>query len=280
MKNTFEKTYLTGEFAKLLEINKDTLLYYDKIDLFKPAGTFDNGYRYYTFEQFDQFVAIQSLRAVEVPIKELKTYFDAPNVQALQQLAMEQQEKVAMEIQKLQDIQFFLERTVALTKEMEEVSIGEVLVKQLPAEPVVYSDEKIDWSSLSMEELYEQTTPFLKKLGIKSTAAYGTVYTKGDFLNKKFEGVSYLFCRLDDPSARMKPAGHYVVIYHQGPYDEISQTETYNTLLAYLEQEQLALDGDIYEEYLLHSIAAKEEKDYITKISVKVKTREASYQPL
>ncbi|MNI96012.1 hypothetical protein D3C73_1543820 [compost metagenome] len=78
----------------------------------------------------------------------------------------------------------------------------------------------------------------------------------------------------------MKPAGHYAVIYHQGPYDEISQTETYNTLLAYLEQEQLALDGDIYEEYLLHSIAAKEEKDYITKISVKVKTREASYQPL
>ncbi|ADO55168.1 MerR family transcriptional regulator [Paenibacillus polymyxa] len=279
MKNTFEKTYLTGEFAKLLEINKDTLLYYDKIDLFKPAGTFDNGYRYYTFEQFDQFVAIQSLRAVEVPIKELKTYFDAPNVQALQQLAMEQQEKVAMEIQKLQDIQFFLERTVALTKEMEEVSFGEVLMKQLPAEPVVYSDEKIDWSSLSMEELYEQTTPFLKKHGIKSTAAYGTVYTKEDFLNKKFEGVSYL-CRLDDPSARMKPAGHYAVIYHQGPYDEISQTETYNTLLAYLEQEQLALDGDIYEEYLLHSIAAKEEKDYITKISVKVKTREASYQPL
>ncbi|KEO80130.1 MerR family transcriptional regulator [Paenibacillus polymyxa] len=280
MKNTFEKTYLTGEFAKLLEINKDTLLYYDKIDLFKPAGTFDNGYRYYTFEQFDQFVAIQSLRAVEVPIKELKTYFDAPNVQALQQLAMEQQEKVAMEIQKLQDIQFFLERTVALTKEMEEVSFGEVLMKQLPAEPVVYSDEKIDWSSLSMGELYEQTTPFLKKLGIKSTAAYGTMYTKGDFLNKKFEGVSYLFCRLDAPSARMKPAGHYAVIYHQGPYDEISQTETYNTLLAYLEQEKLALDGDIYEEYLLHSIAAKEEKDYITKISVKVKTREASYQPL
>ncbi|USK58103.1 MerR family transcriptional regulator [Peribacillus asahii] len=279
MKSTFEKTFSTGEFAKLLEVNKDTLLYYDKIDLFKPAGTFDNGYRYYTFDQFDQFVAIQSLRAVELPIKELKTYFDAPNIQTLQQLAMEQQGKVAREIQKLQDIQFFLERTIALTKEMEEVSFGKVLMKQLPAEPVVYSDEKIDWS-LSMEELYEQSTPFLKKLGVKSTAAYGIVYSKEDFLNKESGGVSYLFCRLDDPSARMKPAGHYAIIYHQGPYDEISQTETYNTLLAYLEQEQLALDGDIYEEYLLHSIAAKEEKDYITKISVKVKSREASYQPL
>lgn len=278
MKSTFKKTYSTGEFAKLLEINKDTLLYYDKIDLFKPAGTFDNGYRYYTFEQFDQFIAIQSLRAVELPIKEIKTYFDKPNVQALQQLAMEQQEKVAREIQKLHDIQFFLERTVALTKEIEEVSFGEVLIKQLSAEPVVYSDEKIDWS-LSMEELYEQSTTFLKRLGVKSTAAYGIMYSKEDFLNKEFGVISHLFCRLDYPSAKMRPAGHYAIIYHQG-YDEVSQTETYNTLLAYLEQEQLALDGDIYEEYLLHSIAAKEEKDFITKISVKVKPREASYQPL
>lgn len=279
MKNTFEKTFSTGEFAKLLEVNKDTLLYYDKIDLFKPAGTFDNGYRYYTFDQFDQFVAIQSLRAVELPIKELKTYFDAPNIQNFQQLAMEQQEKVAREIQKLQDIQFFLERSVTLTKEMEEASFGNVLMKQLPAEAVVYSDEKIDWS-LSIEELYEQSTPFLKKLGVRSTAAYGIVYSKEDFLNREYEGVCYLFCRLDYPSAKMRPSGHYAIIYHQGPYDEISQNEIYNTLLAYLEQEQLALDGDIYEEYLLHSIAAKEEKDYITKISVKVKSREASYQPL
>lgn len=104
------------------------------------------------------------------------------------------------------------------------------------------------------------------------------MYSKEDFLNKDSGEVSYLFCRLDDPSARIKPAGHYAIIYHQGTYDEIPQT--YHTLLAYLEREQLLLDGDIYEEYLLHSIAAKEEKDYITKISVKVKTREASYQPL
>ncbi|WP_337983522.1 MerR family transcriptional regulator [Lysinibacillus sp. C5.1] len=273
MKKTTEKTFSTGEFAKLLEINKDTLLYYDKIDLFKPAGTHNNGYRYYTFEQFEQFVAIQSLRAVELPIKELKTYFDAPNIQSLQQLAMEQYEKVALEIQKLEDIQFFLERTVALTKEMGEISFGEVLVKQLPAEPVVYSEEKIDWT-VSMEQLYEQSSQFLKRLGVKSTAAYGVVYPKEDFMKVRPAVKSYLFCRLNDSSAKMKPAGYYAIIYHQGTYEEIA--ETYDTLLNYLEKAQFKLDSDIYEEYFLHSIAAKEEKDYITKISVKVKSREVS----
>ena len=59
-----EKTFSTGEFAKLVEVNKDTLLYYDKINLFKPAGIHANGYRYYTFKQFDQFMAIHSLRDV------------------------------------------------------------------------------------------------------------------------------------------------------------------------------------------------------------------------
>lgn len=275
MKKTFGKTFSTGEFAKLLEINKDTLLYYDKIGLFKPAGTLDNGYRYYTFEQFDQFLAIQSLRTVNLSIKQLKTYFDEPNIQALQQLAIEQQEKVAREIQKLQDIQFFLERTVALTKEMKDVLLGKVMIKELLAEPVVY--EKIDLS-LSLEDLFEQSTSFLKKLGIRSTAAYGMVYAKEDFLNKEFGGGSYLFCRLNHPLAKMKPAGHYAIIYHQGSYEEISQS--YDTLLDYLKQEQWILDGDIYEEYLLHSIASKEEEDYLTKISVKVKKCDERKTPL
>lgn len=268
MKKTTEKTFSTGEFAKLLGVNKDTLFYYDKIDLFKPAGTYDNGYRYYTIEQFDQFMAIHSLRTIELPIKELKTYFDTPSAPALQQLAMEQQEKIAREIQKLQDIQFFLERTVALTKEMEEVSVGEVFLRQLPAESIVYNFEKIDWSA-SMEALYEHSKKFIKQLGVKSLAAYGVVHAKDDFWHEGSGESSRLFCRLDDPTAQIKPAGQYAIIYHQGPYDEIP--ETFRKLLTHLKKEQLELDGDIYEEYLLHSIAAKEEKDYITKISVKVK---------
>ncbi|UKS66080.1 MerR family transcriptional regulator [Rossellomorea marisflavi] len=268
MKKKNNKTFSTGEFAKLLEVNKDTLLYYDKIDLFKPAGIHDNGYRYYTFEQFDHFMAIQSLRTVELPIKKLKSYFDEPNASSLQQLAMEQQEKVAKEIQKLQDIQFFLDRTVALTKEMEQVSYGEVMIKQLPAELVVHSMEKIDWSD-SMEALYEYSMQFIKQLGVKGLAANGVVYEKDAFLHKGSEHVTRLFCRLDGPSAQTKPAGLYAIIYQKVGYEEIP--EVLHQLLTYLQEEGWALDGDLYEEYLLHSLSAKEEKDYTTKISVKVK---------
>ncbi len=56
------RTFTTGKFAKRFEVKKDTLLYYDKIGLFKPAGKSENGYRYYTIPQFDIFWVIQSLR--------------------------------------------------------------------------------------------------------------------------------------------------------------------------------------------------------------------------
>ncbi len=268
MKDYLQKTFSTGEFAKLLDINKDTLLYYDKIDLFKPAGTHPNGYRYYKFEQFDQFIAIQSLRLVQLPIKELKTYFEAPTLQSLQQLAVEQSEKVELEIKKLQDIQFFLQRVVEITKEMEGIAFGELFLKEFPEEFVVYSNEKIDWS-LSMEELYQRTSHFLKEIGVKSTAAHGIVYAKEDLFNEESDSLHYLFCRVEDAHAKKKPAGLHAVIYHKGPFDLID--ETYTRLVDSLAVQQLELDGDLYEEYLLHSIAAIKEEDYVTKISVKVK---------
>lgn len=267
MINEFEKTFSTGQFAKLLEVNKDTLLYYDKINLFKPAGTHANGYRYYTLEQYDQFIAIQSLREAEVSIKELQHYFESPNIENLKHLAIVQQQKVALEIKKLQEIQFFLERTVDLTEEMARVPFDEVIIKELPKEAVVYSENKVDWTA-PMEELFEHSTHFLKQLGVKSTAAHGAVYDKEAFLNGELNDYSYLFCRIDEPTSVMKPAGHYAILYHRGCYEEIE--EAYTILRSSLNNQNVTIDGNIYEEYLLHSIATNEESKQITKISVKV----------
>ncbi|MBJ8056519.1 MerR family transcriptional regulator, partial [Bacillus cereus] len=87
---------------------------------------------YYTFEQFDHFMAIQSLRAVQFPIKQLKQYFTEPSQEKLQSLAVEQAEKVGEEIRKLQDIQSFLFRVIETTNELSSVKTGEVLFQELP----------------------------------------------------------------------------------------------------------------------------------------------------
>ena len=50
MKNLFS----IGELSKLQNISRQTLIFYDKIGLFRPAYTDpDNGYRYYSSSQLD-----------------------------------------------------------------------------------------------------------------------------------------------------------------------------------------------------------------------------------
>ena len=47
--------FTTGELARLHGVSKQTLIFYDKIGLFRPAYVDpDNGYRYYSASQIDQ----------------------------------------------------------------------------------------------------------------------------------------------------------------------------------------------------------------------------------
>ena len=51
----------TAQFAKLHEVNKRTLHYYDEIGLFQPAAKGENGYRYYSLSQSMEFEYIRTV---------------------------------------------------------------------------------------------------------------------------------------------------------------------------------------------------------------------------
>ena len=65
--------YLTGKMARLHNISKQTLIYYDKIGLFEPFTTSgENGYRYYTLDQFVQLDLILLLKKLGMTLKEIQ----------------------------------------------------------------------------------------------------------------------------------------------------------------------------------------------------------------
>ena len=75
--------FTTGEFARLFNINKQTLFYYDKIGIFSPAFTADNGYRYYSFNQIETFQVLMMLRELQVPVKDIQAHLARRSPQAL-----------------------------------------------------------------------------------------------------------------------------------------------------------------------------------------------------
>ena len=51
--NKLSETYFTiGEFASLFKLSKQTLFYYERNNILKPSYIEENGYRYYSLEQY------------------------------------------------------------------------------------------------------------------------------------------------------------------------------------------------------------------------------------
>lgn len=61
-----EKYYTPLEFAKLFNIDKQTLIYYDNQGIFEPAFKNENGYRYYSSDQIVLFSVLLSLRNLNI----------------------------------------------------------------------------------------------------------------------------------------------------------------------------------------------------------------------
>ena len=65
------KRLTTAQFAKLHEVNKRTLHYYDEIGLFHPLTKAENGYRYYDISQSIDFEYIRMLKELNMSIEEI-----------------------------------------------------------------------------------------------------------------------------------------------------------------------------------------------------------------
>ena len=69
--------FTISEFAKLRDININSLRYYEKIGVLKPAYTDpDTGYRYYTPDQLSVLDAILLCINLDIPLKQLSEYKD------------------------------------------------------------------------------------------------------------------------------------------------------------------------------------------------------------
>ena len=76
------KLYKVAEFARLCGLPKDTVLYYDRIDLLRPAKVGLNGYRYYTFDQLFTANLIESLKLSHMTLDEIREFMSVPDVDA------------------------------------------------------------------------------------------------------------------------------------------------------------------------------------------------------
>lgn len=86
MYHSSDNTITAGELAELFNIPKQTLLYYDKIDVLKPEYISGNGYRHYSVKQYMILEVILNLRKMNIPMTEIRDYLEHRSTDNLEKL--------------------------------------------------------------------------------------------------------------------------------------------------------------------------------------------------
>lgn len=268
-----EKLYSTGEFAAYFGVKKDTLLYYDKIKLFCPAGVHRNGYRYYTAAQIAPFWTLLALREMNIPIQEIRCFFQNQSPKHLSSMAERHLKGIEAELAKLQEMKALFTQMQQIMGELEGAQLETVTIQNFLEEHLLYSRPigDVPGSPQQWDDIYNA---FARENSVSGIAYIGCVTEQDALLESRFDQIDRLYIKKKGPGSVVRPGGPYAVLYHQGNYDSIAAA--YPFLISELERMGYRIAGDAYEEYLFSEFVTGNEDAYITKIAVKVSKKEES----
>ena len=257
-----EKIYLTtGEFAKLCHTTKHTLFHYCDIDLFRPAYTDDNGYRYYHVLQYDTFMAISELRTIGMSLAEIKEYLSERSPSGLLALCRRQEQLIDQQIDRLTAIK---KRVSCQTGKIEQV----IRCTQ------TYFVEEQEQGLLSCSEPITQRDDYAMTAAVSSLPTAGSQSGMLCRLTEatQLENYPFRFYVNTAPAQKgiphIKQGGSYLCTYHYGDYETLQRT--YQELVHYAKDQHMGLDDWMYAETIIGDWAVSQPQDYIIKVSVRV----------
>lgn len=268
----------TGQFAKLCNTNKRTLIHYDEIGLFPPAFTDEKGYRYYSETQCDIFFTITWLKDMGMPLREIREFIKNRSAEELKKLLFVQQKRVEEELLHLKRIEQVIRTKLELVTEGEELHFTgcctEVFEKNFEEEYLI-ATPRLDTSD--HQALFSAICSHISQVNHTHTNTghpYGAMIAVEDirkgcsdvyahFITKtawKPEGMPYL----------VKPAGRYAAVYLRGDY--YLADSAYERLFSYMEKHRLEPGEFCYKEAVWDELTVRETEEYITRISIPVKS--------
>lgn len=267
-----------GELAGYQKISKQTLIFYDKIGLFKPAYTNpETGYRYYSAMQLDTLDTIVVMKTIGFSLDEIKTYMANRNFETSRERFRRQIDVIDHKLETLTAIKKRLLQKCAAQDEFRRqikhganqyVHIEETEGRYIFCKPVAPPYTLAD-ISLATKKCFTsaaaKNVPVFYEVGVsvplKRLLSGRYIEASLAFLTSEYaEGIEEL---------KHLPAGRCVVACHYGEYLKIDGT--YEKIFDYCQKNHLEIISDSYEFCIHDHLTAGDEKEYITKIMFYIK---------
>lgn len=266
-----ENYFSIGELAKYQNVSKQTLIFYDKIGLFRPAFIDpDNGYRYYSSGQIDYLDTILIMKKIGFSLNEIKEHMQNYNVNSSLVVLRKQLSVIDARINELCLIRNRLahrckQMDSALTYMQQEIPIiTENTPEQYLYVQPVSSPYSLKEISIATKKCFSQA--FQNQLPIFFQC--GVIVPFEHIKEQHYTAATFAFLPIEQTgktdNVMALPSGKCVSTYHIGNY--LSIGESYEKIIKYCAANNLEIISDSYEFCINDYITSFDENEYITKI--------------
>ena len=267
--------YTAGELAQLFRIPKQTMMYYDKKGLLKPAFIADNGYRYYAMSQYLTLEIILFLRKLDISVPDIQHFLDHRSRDEIIEIIKEKEVACKKSIHETQALLHTLEAYRENLEFRQKLPLDQVLLQNYPESRMyltpIPDEHRGGFNAISIRAKHVHEAFAHSYCKDKPT---GWVISQKDFFSENFSHSSAIVtqCGLPDspiPCNFIRPSGLYVSIMMKGSYFHHAR-EAYEKLTEFMKLNSLAPDGDVFLFPIISYWATDNPDEYINSLSVKV----------
>ena len=269
---TGDTLYKIGMFAAMNHITVKTLRFYEEQGLLMPALIHpETGYRYYTLSQMAVLHQITALKQAGFTLEEIAHIHTGADEEAV--LLKKKAELLA----KIAD----LTRQIAvvdgyLSKQKIDLS-APVLIKTIPETTVAFMRIRLESYDCLFERMPEMGK-LMEKAGCECalpeycfTAYPEAGYKDADILADICESVVAAKKENGDLRFKTLPEIQAACVFHKGSYRSFS--ESYETVLRYIEENGYEIAGEIRESYIDGVWNKDDERQWLSEIQVPVRKK-------
>lgn len=263
--NTLKLT--VSQFAKLHNVNKRTLHFYDSIGLFSPAYKGENGYRYYDYAQSLTFEYIRMLKELNMSIEEIMEYMASCDTDHFLKIADDKLGEIDDEIRKMKNTKKALlgkKEQLIFAQSVEDTKLSVIECKEAYFLTLPYSPKTDEYSDL-YEYIKLAWDAEQYRMGV------GSYLSVEKAQNADFDSYDGLFSparnKTAAPGILTRPGGSYLCGCIRGDWERLP--ELYEKMFAYAGTNHLRPGGYAYETGL-NEFAISGMDEYVTQILIKV----------
>lgn len=270
-----ENYFSIGEMAKLHNVSIETLRHYDRQDLLKPDYINENtGYRYYSMKSFIKMDIIKKCKAIGLALDEIKeTMKNYDSIESILDILEKQKEIVYKKLEHLKSIKESIENMQSDINESLKVGINKIFTKQNKKREMI----KYDYNGRYTKEFELKLRKTLLEVEeIQNDYNHKIVFSASYKDLVEENKVTYIktMISLDkmtnlDKEIVVLPQGEYLSMYFDDNF--YNTKKYYNEILKYIKENNIKVEGDFHETYIMTRANAEGEIMALAKIEILIR---------